>query len=193
MSEIGKHIGAIISKKLAPFLRDAGFKRKGRTFHRMHDDRIDVVNVQGSKWNSADTGEITINLGVYYPEVAKLYDPWAPNGLPQEYHCTARERLGVLMTGGKDRWWKVNPRTDDEALSNELVAAMADYGLIWLEKMGDLDSLKGILPAFISAAIALSQGRKEEAKMFLLASYKEAPCAADDARKWGIKHGLEEA
>ena len=93
MSEIGKRINAVIAHRLAPCLKEAGFRRKGRTFHRVADERTDVVNVQGSKWNAGRTGEFTINVGVYYPQIAELYDEYRPDGLPEEYHCTLRSRI----------------------------------------------------------------------------------------------------
>lgn len=190
MSEIGKRINAVIAHSLAPCLKEAGFKRKGRTFRRITDERIDVINVQGSKWNAGRTGEFTINVGVYYPEIAELYDEYRPDGLPEEYHCTLRSRIGLLMGGNTDKWWKLGRLTREEKLSDEVTMAVCDYALPWLDRMSDPDNVKAEVPKFIAAVIAWHQGNNDEARRLIVESYDEAPAIAEQTKAWAARHGL---
>lgn len=190
MSEIGKRINAVIAQGLGPCLREAGFKRKGRTFHRAADERIDVVNVQGSKWNAGRTGEFTVNVGVYYPHVAELYDPYRPDGLPQEYHCTIRRRIGLLMGGNTDKWWNLGRLTREGGVSADVAHAVRDYALPWLERMSDLENVKPEVPRFVAAVIAYHQGQNDEARRLIVESYDEAPAVAEQTKAWAMDHGL---
>jgi hypothetical protein len=191
LSAIGKRIDAVAGAHVAACLKSAGFRRKGRTFHRLHDDRTDVVNIQGSKWNAGRTGEFTVNVGVFYPAVSRLVDSWTVAGLPTEAECTVRSRLGMLMPGGQDTWWKLRASTSEDKLSATVAEALSDYGLPWLDRMGDMAAVKDEVPALTCAAIALLEAHREEALRHLRRYCEEAPLNADRARQWGIEHGLE--
>jgi hypothetical protein len=75
MSEIGKAIDRVVGLRLGPMLKAAGFSKSARTFHRHATGVTHVVNVQGSQGNIGDSGEFTINLGVFvrefYPVLSK--------------------------------------------------------------------------------------------------------------------------
>ncbi len=190
MSEIGQRINAVIGHSLAPCLREAGFRRKARTFHRVETDRIDVINVQGSKWNQGRTGEFTINVGIYFPQIAELYDPYLPEGLPQEYHCTIRRRLGQLMGKRIDKWWKLGRFTKEDKLSVQLAGLIREFALPWMEEMSDLENVKPDVPRFIAAAVAYHQGRMDEARQYVIESYDETPARNELTRDWAVAHGL---
>jgi hypothetical protein len=190
VSEIGKRINAVIGHGLAPLLEEVGFRRKGRTFRRESPDRIDVINVQGSKWNAGRTGEFTINVGVYYPRLAELYDPYRPDGLPEEYHCTIRNRIGMLMGRRTDKWWKLGRYTRDEKVSADVTDCVRDHALPWLEEMSDLDNVKREVSRFVAAVIACHQGRNDEARRLIVESCDEAPAVAGQTKAWAIEHGL---
>lgn len=190
-SAIGKRINKVISAEIAPFLKSEGFRRKGRAFHRLHGQHVDVVSIQGSKWNSGSTGEFTVNVGVYYPAIAELYDPYRPDGLPEEYHCTLRERIGVLMTGNRDKWWKLGRFTNEEKLSHEVANAVRDFCIPWLAQMADPESVKANVPRFVAAVFAFADGDATEARQLLMDSLDEAPANADRTRVWAADHGIE--
>lgn len=190
MSKIGKQLDEVLKESLTPFLKRKGFKKKGPNFHRKYDYRIEVINVQASKWNEGDKGQFTVNLGVYFPRVATIVEAVPFKGLPKEYDCTARKRIGHLMPGGCDHWWKIDPSVSLEHLAADLTEKVEGYGLPWLAKMADLNEVKEELKnknrAFVSAGIALLQGNQQQARKYLSLAFKQQPLAAEKAKVWGI-------
>ena len=61
-----------------------------------------------SQSNTSEEGRITLNLGVYYPAIARLSGTPPTTSLPKEYDCTLRRRIGTLMERGEDYWWRVD-------------------------------------------------------------------------------------
>jgi len=120
MSDIAKKIDAIIKERLAPLLKNIGFKKKARNFYREFENRIELINVQSSKWNEGNEGQFTINVGVYYPEISEITDALPVKGMPKEYDCTVRERIGLLMPENKDKWWKIDSSSNDSEVSEML-------------------------------------------------------------------------
>lgn len=57
-----KLIDPVVSARLAKTLKAAGFKKAGRTFRRVSDDVVHVVNVQASGGNAGDYGQFTLKL-----------------------------------------------------------------------------------------------------------------------------------
>src|SRR5688572_14666010 len=99
----------LLKRDLSPLLRAEGFKGSGQTFWRKIDERIDVVNVQGSRGG----GKCCINLATHYS-----FLPLDGGGLVKEpnkfkeYDCVFRARLHD--SGESDHWW-VYGRSDAEA------------------------------------------------------------------------------
>ena len=194
MSDIGKRIDSVIRLGLAPLLKREGFKKKGRTFHREWEDHIDVINVQADKWNEGNTGQFTINVGVYYPEIADITEALPVKGMVREYDCTIRDRIGMLSKKYKDEWWSIKAPTDEEALARDVADKVQSICVPWLTRMSDLETVKVSLAnnqgAFVAAGIALHQGNREEAMAYLEQSFEQQPLAIAGAKAWGIKHGL---
>ncbi len=197
MSEIAKKIDEVIKLSLVPLLRSKGFKKKGRNFYREFENRIELINVQASKWNEGGEGQFTVNLGVYFPEVANIIDAIPFKGVPKEYDCTVQKRIGHLMPSGCDHWWKIEPSINIEELATDLKTTIEKYGIPWVARMADLNEIKEEVRndnrAFVSAGIALLQGDKSQAREYLSLAYKQQPLAAERAKAWGIKHELIEA
>ncbi|MBV1909430.1 MAG: DUF4304 domain-containing protein [Kangiellaceae bacterium] len=194
MSEISKIIDGIIKAELAPHLKQCGFKKKARNFYREHSDRTEMINIQASQWNEGLEGKFTVNVGVYYPEISKLIDAPPVKGLPKEYDCTIRERIGLIAEENRDTWWNVNPDTDQDVVANDLASKVKLVCLPWLELMSELDNVKtGVVKnnrAIVAAGISLHQGNAAEAKEYLEQSFKQQPLAKSRASAWGKKHGL---
>jgi hypothetical protein len=82
------------------------------------------------------------------PQIAKcLGERELPAGkLPAEYHCTIRERIGLLMPGGQDYWWEIEASSDLSALAKEVQKAWLEYGQPWLhQNWGDLKVARALL------------------------------------------------
>lgn len=67
---------------LKPLLKDNGFKKSATTWHKITDDIIFVLNLQGSQWGP----EYYINLGVYLKALGSELKP-------KEYSCHIRRRI----------------------------------------------------------------------------------------------------
>jgi len=145
MSEIGKRIDGIIREGLAKELKAIGCKKSGRNFVLEGEESLRLVNVQASQWNFENRGEFTLNLGAYFPKVERLLKSPRLKTFPKEYECTVRVRIGELMPGGLDTWWKLDASTDDAKLAGELVEAWTRYGKPWFESMTTLQGLYGEL------------------------------------------------
>lgn len=194
MSEISKKIDGIIKAELAPLLKRSGFKKKARNFYREHSDRIDVLNIQASQWNEGQEGKFTVNVGVYFPAISELTGAPEVKGMPKEYDCTIRERIGLITKENRDTWWEVGPETDNEVVATDLASRVNSVCLPWLELMANLENVKSCVVkhkrAIVAAGIALHQGNAAEAKEYLELSFKQQPLAKSRASAWGKKHGL---
>ena len=194
MSGSAKRIDAIIRAELAPILREVGFKKKARNFRREHADRIDVINVQASRYSDASSAKFTVNVGVYYPAIAEMSDALPVKGAPKEYDCTVHARIGALREDRRDFWWTIEPSSDDGAIAKDLAQNVRDYCLPWLEHMGDLDAVKDTMVSksrsFIAAAIALHQGNRSEAQDLFDRALNEQPLAKSRIVAWARKHAL---
>ncbi|MGH1488593.1 MAG: DUF4304 domain-containing protein [Acidimicrobiales bacterium] len=135
MSVSSELIDAVIKGQLAPVLKQAGFKRSGRNWHQSHERSVVVVNVQASAFNTPEQTRFTINLGVWFPELAEFQPAnlQPSNRLrPTEPHCHFRQRVGGLLPGGLDRWWELGSVADVELVGVSASEALTTYGLPWL-------------------------------------------------------------
>lgn len=104
MGEIGKRIDEVIKLGVAPLLKQHGFRKTGRNFHKAVGEMYQVANVQSTRLNSSDRGRFTINLGVYCERVNTIAEPSMVKRPPNEVICTVRARIGHLMPRQDDKW-----------------------------------------------------------------------------------------
>ncbi len=188
-------VDEIIKRSLHPLLKSAGYRKKGRTFYHESDEVIRVVNVQSSQGNTAQSSKFTINLGLYFPAVRPMSLQGPLTGLPKEYQCTLRQRIGMLMSRQDDWWWTVRPSSDLDMVANAIRNAWTGYGQPWIdrcstlreacaeaERMGDL---------FTTAQIAVALQDKPKAKRcFDQFLEKCNPVAHGNMNAWAKRHGL---
>lgn len=195
MSVIATLIDDVVRLDLAKRLKTDGYRKSGRTFHFTSDSRTAVVNVQSSKSNFGDEGQFATNLGVYFPDVAKITNalPFAGN-FPKEYNCTIRKRLGVLMTGGDDFWWSVNSGSVLDSLAQDIGDAWTQHGKPWIDHISDLDAVHAELLKqnlfFVAAGVSLLRGRRDEAAALIRQAESRQPRAAPRLQAWAQQHKL---
>jgi hypothetical protein len=121
----------LVRERLAPWLKDQGFKRKSTTFRRERDDAWQIVNFQRSSSSNAQLVKFTVNLGVAY---ASLHaEPvWAKRGWPMEYECDFDTRVGLLAKG-HDHWWKLRAFLPDRRIADEVLDDLSRHALPWLD------------------------------------------------------------
>jgi len=195
MSIVAKKIEEIVKLRLAPLLKQHGFTKSGRDFHRQRERDWQVVNVQASQGNLGEDGKFTVNLGVYVSAVAALAGTPALEGKPKEHSCTVRERIGMLMREQNDHWWNVSPSISSEQTAKDVASAVEQFGIPWLEAHLRLETIAETLkpqPSVMSAAAALAAGDTNEAKRRIQFMAADRPMAATTAMAWARKHGLQD-
>lgn len=194
MSEIAKRIEGVVRAGLAPLLKGKGFRKKGGSYYRSDGGGVvSVVNVQLSQGNSANEGRFTLNLGKYFPAVAQLEGMASDLEFPKEYECTVRRRIGELMPGHTDHWWRIDAATDEVVMAQQLVEAARDLALPWLNSLRGYAELRRELAAFPSLTAAgaeLLDGDPVAAAGIAQAFIQERPRAEARARSWAARHGL---
>ena len=195
MSEIAKLIDDVIRLDLAKRLKADGYRKSGRTFYLADDSRTAVVNVQGSKSNLGDEGTFTVNLGVYFPDVAQITNAIPFTGrFPREYNCTIRKRVGKLMSDGNDFWWSVNSDRGVDPLAKDVGDAWSEHGKLWIDRISDLEAAHAELlnqqMFFIAAGVSLLRGRRDEAVELVRQAESRQPRAAGRIQEWARQHEL---
>jgi hypothetical protein len=192
----------VIRLGVSPALGALGYRKAGDTFRRERERCVQVVNVQASKWNTAEKAAFTVNVGVFFPAVhARMELGWEPGPRgPSEAACTVRARLGALMDG-RDRWWIVRPPSwrrsllggDPARVAEEVRAPLEQTALPWLERMADLrearDEAERDHHPFEAAACALVAGDEAAARRIVERVAHEAP-QATAVIDWARRHGL---
>src|SRR5436305_15271345 len=106
---------AAAAMAVAPALRASGFRKQRNVFNRESESGlVQVIGFQMGQHMPPGTPEVpglrpnlygafTINLGLYFSEVAE------PLGRPKpkfvrDLHCHVRQRLGLLLSDPADTW-----------------------------------------------------------------------------------------
>lgn len=134
-SQIADAIDRVVSVGIHPVLREQGFKKQGRTFHRHVGDLYHAVYVQGSRYNEFDSGQFTINLGIASPEIAAMRLGGERVKNPASLrNILLSTRIGCLLPPKKDQWWVIGPDTDLSGLAQQVGEALARHGLEFFER-----------------------------------------------------------
>jgi len=100
-----------------------------------------IINIQLSRWNSADDVQFTLNFGVFIERLHQVAERPAPSGALKEPDCVVRARYGSLTPSRLDHWWKVNSQTDVAELIRDVTGALVSYGLPWLDSLTDYSAV----------------------------------------------------
>lgn len=201
MSGVRKQVDQIISVHIAPFLKEHGFKKDGRNWCRQNPESYFAVNLQTSSW---DPTRFTLNLGVHLPQLSGFFSGGRSEIEKRKYHqCYFKERIGALMPGGQDHWWEIDYGKSLKRIGTEMVSALRDFGLPWMEAHLTLESVAENFKeemSITSAVAALALGNQEEAAK-RLQRFLEHLKNLDDRFsssveiywEWGKQHGLIES
>jgi hypothetical protein len=173
-------------------LRQAGFKRRGRTYNRTTVDGLThVMGVQMGSFDPPGTtyipglrenlyGRFAVNLGVYVPEVAREHGGGEAKNIVHDYNCSIRTRLG--RRAEKEIWWRVSANENVAAditdrLQNEafpLFQRLRCRDEILNEFLAESDNPPLVaLPRIVCAIILLERGEREEAGRLLAAQARD--------------------
>lgn len=121
-------------------LKPAGYRKSGFNWV-LADDWTRIINLQLSRWSSAEEVQFTLNFGVFIPELHRIAQR-PPRGEPlKEPDCVIRARFGSLTPSRLDHWWKVDSGTNISDLINDVTGALITYGLPWFASLIDYQSV----------------------------------------------------
>jgi hypothetical protein len=132
-------LGDLLTRRLAPVLRAERLRREGRRtwWQGEADAGWVLLDVQGSKFNTREQVELTVNTTVWPPgtwEVRGLVLGEAIEGRPfaaANAPFYARPQEVRPDRWQVDRWWQLGREADVSALGDELVGFVRDDALPW--------------------------------------------------------------
>jgi hypothetical protein len=177
-----------IKEHLAPELRGDGFSGSGRTYRRVLNGWLQVVNVQGSRYG----GSFAINLALHPMAIPDLRgnDP-DPKKITEEL-CEFRRRLSETEDRS-DRWWKHDNTA--ESMSTAMQAAAATYIQFGRPLLGRVTAETADLNTVRAASLASHSfnfggfGSTETRMALALALLRESQGKAKEAREFA-EYGL---
>jgi hypothetical protein len=138
-ASVKDHVTEMVRDVLGPYMKDAGFRRRGRLFWRDGNDVCHVVTVVMSPWGTRNQSSFKVELGVFWHQVEMiLHDNPIEKMPPQLVSCTFQIDLGWTVAQPPKLSWEVTLATDLEALGREVWEQLRDYGFRWLEYRSDL-------------------------------------------------------
>jgi hypothetical protein len=180
-----------IQAELVPFLKGRGFRRRGRTFNAATPDGLTwVVNLQMGASDPPGTtyfpglrenlhGLVTINLGVYVPEVARHHGGGEAKSWVHDYHCCIRARLGEVSDEKTDLWWPA-----EISAAADVAHRLAHFGVPFLERFSTRDRILeeligkpnnryATVPRIVSAILLVVRGEADAARELLFEQARE--------------------
>jgi hypothetical protein len=142
-----------IARSVAPELKDAGFRKKGRTWNReVEPGLIHVIGFQMGPFPVGDHhyvipglrenlyGTYTVNVGVHIREVYELTLKTSATPFCQVSHCEIRARLGELATPPADKWWPL----DGNGASDEMTQLLRHSLEVWFPLFASRDAILAV-------------------------------------------------
>ena len=156
---IGKKID-YVTRRIEGALKPIGFVRHSRRLARTVGEgaarRVEIVDLQGDKWNSGSRGRFTVNLGVKFPALIGLQAQMPGlEWLAQHADSadlggmagTFQTRLGFVLPAARESWWlpdfpdtprdlwiAIEDASDLGAIGEAVGRAVREYGLPWIEQ-----------------------------------------------------------
>lgn len=142
-----KMLQKALKDTLGPAIEGIGFAGNKRTYRRLRNGMLDIVDLQLWKNNDANRARFTINLGICVPAAlervaalesfAYLRTSLASPGITE---CAVWERIGMLMPDPNDKWWTVSSGADPSAVATEALTRLVEFGMPWLERYPSLEA-----------------------------------------------------
>jgi hypothetical protein len=136
-----KHVDEVISTAVTPFLKGLGYRKHGRRFFLADELSTAHIKFQSSQWNHAELTRFTINLGRYFESIARRNGEEVVLDSTKQRHMHVGIRIGHLLPQQADHWWSIGNDDDVPKVASEVVAALRDFGLPYLESVA---SIKGV-------------------------------------------------
>lgn len=131
----------IIESAVAPYLKENGFKKHGRTYCRFVDNDIaQVVNFQNGCAAKGVTGILWINLGIRVPEcVERKFKDLPPlKKYYHEYECNIRCVLGKLTPDKNDGY---DLTKNPEKIAKDIIKNLKKYAMPVFDKLNSRENI----------------------------------------------------
>jgi hypothetical protein len=122
-AEVGGRILGELKGALAPL----GFRVSGHTFSRASHDLIHLLQLQGSRGNTAAASKFTVNVAVWVP--ALVPEDVRDVRKPSVDGAHWRERLGFLSPERTDLWWHASDRVSADEIAREITTRVKLYAI----------------------------------------------------------------
>jgi hypothetical protein len=136
-----KYVDAIISTAVASLLKGLGYRKHGRRFLLEGDLSTAHIRFQSSQWNNSERTRFTINLGRYFESIAQKNGEEVVLDSAKQRNMHVGIRIGHLLPQQADHWWTIGNDDDVPEVAAEVVAALRDFGLPYLESVASLDGV----------------------------------------------------
>ena len=129
---------AFIFDKIADFLKDDDFRRRGYHFFKKNGAIGYCVNIRNCKWNNREIIRFTLNAGIYTDSFWLEHEDFKRTRItpsfPKEYDCAVRERIGNLLPVHNDKWYCITADTDVLKLWNDIEHDLEEYVIHFFDK-----------------------------------------------------------
>ena len=124
----------VLTERVAPWLKQHGFKRRDTTFRREQAGAWQIINFQRSQSSDAREVPFTVNLGVAL-DVLHEEPSWGEAPMPLGTGATSANALGVLRTG--EDTGEHPPTSPNRTTTQDVLDALEQQGLAWLDLHAD--------------------------------------------------------
>lgn len=129
---------AFIFDKIADFLKENDFKKRGNHFFKRNGAIGCCLNIQNDKWNNREIIKFTLNIGIFTDSFWLEYENSKHTGtvpsFPKEYECAIRERIGKLLPVKEDKWYSITSGTDVVKRWGEIEHDLTEYILTFFAR-----------------------------------------------------------
>jgi hypothetical protein len=130
---------AMIRDRVQPFLKEAGYSKKGTTFRRINAETVHLVSLQKSRKTTRDEVQFAVNLAV--GSMALLRRAEVDPATCAIEDCQWRVRLGASGLE-VETWWSVRDETSAAHAAESVTGALRSHGLPALHALPDDASLR---------------------------------------------------
>lgn len=131
--------------KIADFLKENDFKKRGYHFFKGDGEIGYCANIQNDKWNNTHQIRFTLNLGIFTNCFWLEHYDYNGSGIapyfPKVYDCAVRERIGSLMPTNEDRWYCITSETDVMRLWDNIEHDLEDYVMTFFDRYNTVSDI----------------------------------------------------